>query len=309
MIKNYSEIFEELIGQYLRDTIIYKYNSRKVSHEYTPFRHDLNINTEKVLAQYMRKYIFLYAYSEDEVLKAYNRGRLANLEVAAERALRERLPNRSGVTNGLYSELLLDLLITMFAGNANKLATRAIYRQRTDREEIKGFDGLHIVADNNIKQIWLGQAKMGSKYYCTSSIQDDLDNKANMLYTSSELYFIADKEEKAVREALDLLEKINDISFECDASELEIDERAKKLRNFFVDEKIKIVLPCLLAYEAPSVYKDDLEVDNKITSELRKMIKKFDSKFKSLMDNVEYEVLLWFIPIRNLNDIRSNMGV
>jgi retron-type reverse transcriptase len=57
MSTDYSEIFELLIGKHLRDTIIYKYTSKKETHEYTPFRHDIKNEAEKILAEYMRKYI------------------------------------------------------------------------------------------------------------------------------------------------------------------------------------------------------------------------------------------------------------
>lgn len=306
--KNYYEIFEELIGKNLKNTIIYKYDSTEKIHRYTPFRHDCKVDAEKVMGELMRKYIYMYAYSEPEVIKAYNKGRLADLEIAADRALRERLPNRKGARNGIYSELLLDLLITMYSKGVNKLATRAIYRQRTDNQEIKGFDSLHIITYNGMNQLWLGQAKMGREKYCIDGIIDDLNNKMNMLYTAEQLYFIADKEQHATEAAINLLEEINDISYECDSKGLSEKERVKLLEELFVKRKIRLILPCLLAYGSEETYNNISVIDTKIKQELEKMIAQFDDKFKSLI-NISYKVLIMFIPIRDLNILRESMRV
>ncbi|REE90610.1 uncharacterized protein DUF1837 [Paenibacillus taihuensis] len=305
MLKQYLDIFNELIGRHLKESLIFKYDSFTGSHEYTPFFHFHDYQTEKRIGEFMRKYIFLYAYSENEVIQAYNKGRLANLEFAAKHALRERLPNRSGSRNGLYSELLLDLLLVMYRGNINKLATRAIYRQRTDNQEIKGFDGMHIVTnDNNNHELWFGQAKMGSLGYCLSDIEKDLINKTNIIYASEQLYFIADKEYSTLENSLALLDRINDISWSSENSSLS--ERAQQLKSFFIREKLKIVFPCLLAYSSPGTYEIPSNITNEIKNETHRLIQRFDSKFSSLID-IDYSIYIWFIPIRDLELIRKSV--
>lgn len=306
MIDEYYAIFESLIGRHLRNSIIFKCDSEKRFHEYTPFRHSHDQQIERILADLMRRYIYLYAYSEKEVINEYSKGRLADLEVAATRALRERLPHRTGDTNGLYSELFLDLLITLFSPNTYKLATRTIYRQRSDNQEIKGFDGMHIVYNEEHHEIWLGQAKMGQLNYCVSSIASDLNEKTNILYTSEQLYFLADKEKSAIDISLELLDKINDISWNAEG--LSINQRADRLKTFFKSENITLVYPCLLAYSKPETYQTESEIDNEIKKELAYMINKFDEKFVSLID-IPYEVLIWFIPIRDLQELRTSMEV
>lgn len=304
MYSRYYKIFTELIGQHLRDTLIYRYSSVKKNHEYRPFYHNHDANTEESIAQLMRRYIYMYAYSEREVVEDFERGKLRDLEVAAKRALRERLPQREGATNGLYSELLLDLIITLYVDHANKLATRAIYRQMTDNQEIKGFDGLHVLMSPGGKELWLGQAKMGSLSYCTRSIIDDLRNKANMLYTSEQLYFVSDKERAALDDALTLLKKINDVSWSAEG--LSAEERASKLTDFFKSEDIKIIFPCLLAYSSPGTYEVKEDIENEIKLQLNKMVEKFDEDFKGLI-TVPYEIIILFIPIRDLDTIRNKM--
>jgi len=300
--KEYKSIFNNLIGKYLENTIIYKYNSVSKNHLYTPYSHDLKINTEIILAEYMRKYIYFYAYSEKEVIKAYKNKRLEDLELASQRALRERLPNRNGSTNGLYSELLFDLFINLFY-DSNKLATRTIYRQNDDNQEIKGFDGLHFIVENKKKEIWLGQAKMGTVSYCSSDILNDLNEKANIIYSSKQLYFIADKENSVFEPALELLNSINNISWETEG--MSVEERANRLEEFFLEEKIKLICPCLLAYHS-NIYESEDEFENRINMEIERMINKFDKEFNGLF-RTEFEVLIWLFPIRDLNAIRNNM--
>jgi hypothetical protein len=303
----YYEIFEDLIGKHLRNSIIYRHDPQKGNHEYTPFRHHYDDGTEKLLGNFMRKYIFMYAYSENEVIKAFKKGRLENLEEAAKIALETRLPKRKGTTNGLYSELLLDLLITLFNNDVNKLATRAIYRQLSDNQEIKGFDGLHISVDsNNNNYLWIGQAKMGGRAYCISDIKKDLNEKANMLYTAEQLFFIADKEQKTLPKALELLEKINDVHWNNRL--LAADEKADKLSEFFKNENVKIFFLCLLAYGLPEAYELEAEIEKEIKKELKKIQDSFDKEFKDLIPN-EYEVLVWIIPIRDLQLLRESMGI
>ncbi len=303
----YFEIFEDLLGKYLRDSIIYKYGVEEKNHKYTPFRHHYDKQTEKTLGNLMKKYIFMYAYSEEEVIKAYSKGRLKDLEKASEFALTNRLPNRRGATNGLYSELLLDLLITLHSDEVNKLATRAIYRQNTDNQEIKGFDSLHISVDkNDNKSIWLGQAKMGDRSYCIRDIKKDLNEKANIFYTADQLFFVADKETKTLKKALELLEDINDINW--DYKDKPNKDRAAKLNKFFTQNNIKLVLPCLLAYGRPNIYEKEEEIDNEMKKELEKIVEKYEKEFKGLL-RCEYEILVWFIPIRDLKLLRESMEV
>lgn len=307
MLLEYQEIFNNLIGNHIKDSLIYQYTSHKGLHEYAPFYHFHAPDTEKKIGQLMRQYIYMYAYSENEVIEAYKKGRLKNLEKAALHALRERLPNRSGPSNGLYSELFLDLILSMYYGDVNKLATRAIYRQRSDNQEIKGYDGLHIVTDGeNLNELWLGQAKMGSFSYCFEDIQKDLTNKTNMLYASEQLYFVADKERSALDNSLQLLDKINEVSWESE--ELNTEARALKLRNFFIKENIKIVFPCLLAYSSPKTYEVHTDIIAEVENDLKKVISKFDNKFGSLLD-IDYKLLIWFIPIRDIELIRKSVLV
>ena len=208
----YYDIFEEMIGKHLRNAVLYEYDTVNKNHEYHPFRHSCVNLSEVTLANLMEKYIYFYAYAENEIVNAYESGRLEDLKKASKFALKSRLPNRKGAQNGIYSELLLELLITLQFPEANKLATRAIYRQQSDNNEIKGFDGLHIRFLEEKTEVWLGQAKMGSRYYSIKGIKEDLYDKMNMLYTSEQLFFVADKETKVSTRALEFLGRINDIS-------------------------------------------------------------------------------------------------
>lgn len=303
MHDKYLYVFEKLIGENLRDTVIYQYDSREHAHTYSSFHHDIQDGIEAKLGQLMRYYIFFYAYSEKEVVDTFEADLLNDLERAAKRALRERLPDRSGPSNGLHSELLLDLLLTITNKNITKLSVRTIFRQMTDNQEIKGFDGLHIIVKNGKKELWIGQAKMGQKPYCVRSIAEDINEKANKLYTSDQLYFIADKEKTANKVALDFLKEINLLSWNLE--EMGKSERANKLFDYFKEQKISFVLPCLLAYES-TIYSDHSLLNAKMNREMDYMIEKFDEQFKEIM-GVDYKIVILFMPIRDLGKIREGV--
>lgn len=280
-------------------------NPTSTKHKYDPIYHLHDAGTEAKLGQYMRKHIFFYAYSESEVISAYSRKRLDDIEKAVKHTLKERLPKRTDISkNGIHSEVLLDLLLALYYPQNCKLATRAIYRQQSDNQEIKGFDGLHFVIENGKKYIWLGQAKMGGRDYCINSIIDDLNDKMNMIYTAEQLFFIADKENKVTDEALQFLNDINDTSWV--AGEIDSTKRAEVLTEFLKKENVELILPCLLAYEEPMIYSDENLISTNMTKEIEKIIKKFDSKFKSLVD-IPYSVLILMIPIRKLKPLRESV--
>lgn len=72
------------------------------------------------------------AYDEE-----HNKDHFSSLEQAAKYAYINRLPKRADITDGLPSEVLLDLLVQLYNPQACKLAVRTILRQN-DNNEIKG---------------------------------------------------------------------------------------------------------------------------------------------------------------------------
>jgi hypothetical protein len=77
----------------------------------------------------------------------------------------------------------------------------------------------------------LGQAKLGSKEYCKSSIHDDLLKKFKDIYLSKQVYFVADKQAgttDAAKAITNLISKLN--MQEITASFL--DEARAKLLEF-----------------------------------------------------------------------------
>lgn len=301
----YREFFEDRIGQHLRNSIIVTHSSQSQTHTYTPYSHPFLPDAEERLAELMKQYIFLYAYSSDEVLEANEEERLNDLIVAAKRAIRERLPDRTGPTSGLWGELLLHLLFEIDTDASERLATRTIYRQMTDNQEIKGFDGMQIKFSDNGIELWLGQSKMGARTYCYNGIEDDLNDKSNILYTSKQLYFVADKETKVSDRAKSFLKSINRVSWEAEG--LEQDERAEKLEDFFVAEEITLVLPCVMAFGRENIYDDPSQINSKLQDEITYAISKFDSKFANLFARVPYKIQIWIIPIRDLTKLRDSL--
>ena len=89
---------------------------------------------------------------------------------------------------------------------------------------------------------------------------------------------------------------------ECDVN------RADKLNEFFLEEGVELVLPCLLAYGSPGMYNDESTIDQSMMNELNYIVEKLDDEFGELV-NVDYSIKILFIPIRELKLLRDSMEV
>lgn len=299
----YRKLFMDMIASHIENIVLFSYDPVGKNHTYWPFRHASMVDAEDRLGTAMNNHLPFYAYSEQEVVELYNQGRLSDLKTAATRARNSRLPRREGPTSGLYGEVLLDLMIGIYCEEATRLALRTLFRQLTDNSEIKGFDGLHVViSGTGQKELWLSQSKMGSITYCIRGLAKDIQDKANMMYSSEQLYFVADKQFGVSSVALEVLRQINEISFLSEAPE----ERAKNMASLFRDQDIQITYSCLAAYGADDVYANSGTVDDAIQSHANRIIRTFDDKHLNLL-SVPYRILIMFLPIRDINRVRSAM--
>ena len=301
----YEEFFDNQFRRFLQDVLLYRHTSRNEKHSYVPFYHSFDAACEVELATKIKEYIYLYSYSKSEVEEANKLGHLDDLMIAAKRAIRERLPNRVGPTSGLWGELLMHLLFELDPSSNERLATRTMYRKRSDNNEIKGFDGMHINFLDDSIELWLCQSKMGGRSYAYTDISKDLNDKTEIIYTSEELYFIADKENRISSRAQDFLKKINAVSWANEGRTIK--ERAQKLEQFFIDEDVKLIFPCVLVYGLPEVYENEVEIHNKLTEEIEYAVNKFDEDFGELFTDVEYDILIWILPLRNIEALRTEL--
>lgn len=123
----------------------------------------------------------------------------------------------------------------------------------------------YFTKENGQITLWLGQAKLGSKQYCKDGIKDDLHKKYSDSYLSNQIYFLSDKPCGLTDEAKEITQLINELNminaFEDD------NKREKELLKCFLDKGIQISIPCLLAYDKNSVYKDISNLKKEIEKE------------------------------------------
>lgn len=252
IIERYHEIFDKEILQKSRG-VIFSFSPLQDQFIYQPYSHNISADSVEKLGELMRHNLFFYSYGEEEVVQHYEKDHFSSLEQAAKYAYINRLPKRADITDGLPSEVLLDLLVQLYNPQACKLAVRTILRQN-DNNEIKGYDLTYFSKDETGVSLWLGQAKLGGKAYCKTDINKDLLEKFTAEYLSKQIFFVCEKrvsltdDTKAILEAI---EEINIRSMEDDAT-----LRGKKLLDYFKSEGIRIKIPCLLAYGEETVYKD-----------------------------------------------------
>lgn len=135
--KRYNEIFDKEILQKSRG-IIFTFSPLQDQFVYQPYSHNISADSVEKLGELMRHNLFFYSYGEEEVVQHYEKDHFSSLEQAAKYAYINRLPKRADITDGLPSEVLLDLLVQLYNPQACKLAVRTILRQN-DNNEIKGY--------------------------------------------------------------------------------------------------------------------------------------------------------------------------
>nr|WP_251130644.1 Hachiman antiphage defense system protein HamA [Exiguobacterium sp. s124] len=292
-----------MIGNLVKDVLIFSYShSSEEKYEIHPHYHSFEDETPFEIGVILRKHIIFSSYSEREIIKKYNLGQMQNLEKLVQWTKKNRLPDRSGAQNGLYSEVLLDLILNLLYPNIYKGCIRTIHRQRSDNNEIKGFDSVHVLIDEYGKSyMLLGQAKLGQKRYCVDSIKKDLE-KVGFLYTYDELCFIADKVDSLEDSVKELLEGLNNLFFEMEGNDPQI--KKDNLNAYLTANNIILSIPCLIAYDSDVSYTSN-EI-NKIEEEIKSVIEILNSKDYS-HDGINFNISFIIFPISNIQNLREGM--
>ena len=298
--QEYKEIFEKEIIQKSK-SIIFSYSPLEDAYKYQPYSHAVGDDAVEDLAALMRKNLLFYAFGEDEIVNFYNKESFSSLEQAAKYAYMQRLPRRADTNDGLLSEVLLDLLVQLYDPNAYKLAVRTLFRQN-DNNEIKGYDLTYFSNNSDGITIWLGQAKLGDKGYCKSSIDKDLAEKYTQIYLSKQLFFVCDKRVHITEDAVKILEMIEDLNILMIDDNTE--ERAKKLLSLFKEKNVKIKIPCLLAYGANEVYQDAGQLFTRIEAEVSS-IRDYYRKKSYDFTGFKPEIVFYIFPIKSIERIRD----
>ena len=282
-------------------SIIFSFNPENDVYQFKPYAHAVSPTSVENLAELMRHNLLFYAFGEEEVANLYNDNLFESMEHAAKYAYGQRLPKRSNTNDGLLSETLLDLLIQIYNPSAYKLAVRTLFRQ-DDNNEIKGYDLTYFVKDETGITLWLGQAKLGAKEYCKSDISKDLMKKYTSEYLAKQLYFICDKRVEITADAKLILTAVNKLNIlmqnEDQAS------RVSTLFDYLDSEKIKVCIPCLLAYEENKVYSAPGQIYNRIQSEVDS-IKKYYLAKRYSFERITPEIVFCIFPIESIDRLRD----
>lgn len=298
--QEYRELFDKEIIQKSKG-IIFPFCPIKDYYQFNPYSHAVSEVGVEELAGLMRHNLLFYAFGEEEVVRFYKEDMFESLEKAAKYAYIQRAPKRADITDGLPSETLLDLLVQIYNPNAYKLAVRTIPRQ-DDNNEIKGYDLTYFSKDQAGISLWLGQAKLGEKNYCKTSISKDLLTKYTKEYLAKQIYFICDKRFEITDDAKDVLAAINRIN----AIMIDNDDshRIAALIEYFQKSNIKIRIPCLLAYGENSVYSDAKDVFNKIQIEVES-IRQYYAKRSYSFGYIAPEIIFYVFPIESVERLRD----
>lgn len=296
--------FERLLTEKLETEIfnILIFDSEYFENDkYNGYYHAQTKKASRQIGEQLRKHLIFYALGEKEFDDLYKNGRLRDIEKEVKTIKNNRLPKRKGATNGIYSETLLDLFLYILFPTIKKACIKPIHRQRTDNQELKGFDSYHMVIDGDNKYLILGQAKLGDRYYCIKDIESDL-KKVEFLYTYDELFFISDKRESLVIEVKQILLSLNNKLFED--SGLNNEQKKESIKYYFEENNIKIIMPCLLSYPKPSIYDENFETKYIIEMEdIKKSVEDFAVKLEW-----DIRIVFIFFPIESSKELRKGMN-
>lgn len=298
--QEYNKIFNKEILQKSKG-IIFSYSPITDTYTYNSYSHGVSDTAVEDLGELMRHNLFFYAFGEEEVVAYYKKDRFSSMQQAARYSYQQRLPKRADINDGLPSEVLLDLLVQIYNPSAYKLAVRTLFRQ-DDNNEIKGYDLTYFTKDEAGISLWLGQAKLGEKSYCKSSIHKDLLEKFKKEYLAKQLFFICDKRIGITDDAKSILEAIEEINIVMNG--IDENSRADKLFDCFKKYHINIKIPCLLAYGKNSVYSDIKTIYNKIESEVNS-IKQYYSKHTYTFDGFTPDIVFYIFPIESIKRLRD----
>lgn len=148
IIERYHKIFDKEILQKSRG-VIFSFSPLQDQFIYQPYSHNISADSVEKLGELMRHNLFFYSYGEEEVVQHYEKDHFSSLEQAAKYEYINRLPKRAGITDGLPSEVLLDLLVQLYNPQACKLAVRTILRQNDNNETpAKAIEYSNKLSDN-----------------------------------------------------------------------------------------------------------------------------------------------------------------
>ena len=296
-------LYKELVGDRLEPLIV-KYNPITGVFKYHPYRHAFEKSTEESLAGVLFDHLVFYSFEDAEIKKEYEGGRLENVRTAAKEAYRDLVPKTEKKLDGMLGELLLDAMLRKFYPQTKTVISRVKYLERQPKREIKrelyGYDAIMFSEGEGQISIWLGQAKTGDWDYCSESIRDDLNKNILKSYFAAHMIILATY--KRGDNLGGLTKVINDINqIKYDTVEEGNDKRYDAIISYFVDNKIQILMPSLLLYQANEYENTDdilADIKNKCETDLKNIS-------VTNAEPLNINALFIIFPVRNLDMLRG----
>ena len=301
----YHKLYEHLITDKAK-AIIVEYSCCKQTFTYRPFSHQPTDTSLDDLYDLVIDNTVFYAFSEDEILSLHTDiGILNDLRSAAKYAFADRLPKRTNAdSDGTIGEILLDLFIQAYEPNSQKLIARAKHTEMGKKSEITGYDALYFTKSNGIITLWLGQAKAGKQDYCKRDIKKDLNTKYSPKYFSDTAFYIASRTDS--QELSIIIKDINRMCFEAQQEGYSQDKKISELFNILNKYNVQIKIPCLLAY-TNDIYSDPKLLQAEIEECTKEMCSYFDSDIYSVGLPLNYEIVFYIFPIKDVSYIRKRI--
>jgi hypothetical protein len=301
----YRNLYNDAIVNKTR-VIVIEYSSRCGTYHYIPYSHHASEEAVDDLAALIIDNMVFYAFSEDEIVDRHSRiGLLDDLRIAAKYAYTERLPKRLDPnSDGIMGEVLLDLILQVFVPHSQKLLARAKFREINSTNEIKGYDALYFTKNGEEIWMWLGQAKSGVESYCKNSIKDDLNTKYTADYFANTAFYIVDKCNS--KELVSLINEIDAMCLECHKAQLNKREKVHRLLALLRERKVKVKIPCLLAY-TKDIYTNETLLQSEIERIGSSIFDSFEGENFSIGIGLEFDLIFYIFPIKDVGSIRNQI--
>jgi len=336
------ELYDELISGKIKP-IIYQYDIQKNDGkvvEYHPYRHICESdkpcdsgNIEQQIVDILFDSIPFYAYEYDEIAIEHEEGRFENLKKLALTAYNMKLPhykeckdyndktsncdkcNHNGsnycvdgkliATDGMLGELILEILLRTYY-STNMIMSRVKYSSQNPtkylKSETKGYDAIMFSQDES-KQIsmWLGQVKAGRLDYCVKSIKEDINKNILPEYFAGWMAIVADAQ-RTDKES-DLQQVIKDINRLVYDNLGNKEKIVKPIIKYFVDKKIKIIMPSAIIY-SPQSYDSCENIIEDINKICKSQLSNINIKNSG---NLDISIQFVVFPVRNINLLKYKL--
>lgn len=187
---------------------------------------------------------------------------------------------------GEFGEVILHLLLRDFCGSF-PLLSKINFKDSTNTT-VKGFDGIHIVDDGDIKKLWLGESKLYSDGVSgVKALADDLKQHLNEDYLRKEFMLVSTKIHESVpnREYwLDLIHENNTLDAIFDG----------------------ICIPMVCTYTS-KLFNDHSDNTHEYLDAFTFECKGLEKEFENAKISTSVDIILMLLPIEDKNKLTTGL--